>query len=135
MTALGQQVPHIYVGADPKLLERVPNPITNDYRITTTVVTISGDEFTTLCPITGGPDYGSVEIVYKPDEWLVESKALKLYLGSFRMEPMFHEKAIAKICSDLANLLEPDWLEIEGIFKPRGGLAIKPYIRFEREKP
>jgi len=129
VTALGQIVPHVYVGSDPKLLERVPNPMkpfAATFGVMTALVNISGDEFTTVCPITGGPDFGSIEINYSPDEWIVESKSLKLYLGSYRQEPTFHEKVVAKVCYDLRVLLIPKWIEVKGNFKPRGGLAIKP---------
>ncbi len=129
---LGKQTPHKLSGADAALLERVPNPFKN-YPLLSGTVTIDGDEFTSICPVTSGPDHGRITIIYVPDQHLVESKSLKFYLESFRMEPIFHEKVVAKICNDLVELLNPFTLEVSGDFKPRGGWAIKPTARFTRK--
>ena len=119
----------MYVGADAKLLDRVPTPLEPESTLDCRV-TITAEEFTSVCPVTGGPDFATIVIEYIPGPWLVESKSLKLYLGSFRNEPMFHEKAVAKICEDLSNLLEPEYLEVTGKFNSRGGISIHPTCRW-----
>ena len=132
LRSLGKTVPHVYVGADATLLERVENPMRLE-DITSTI-TLTTDEFTSICPVTGGPDFGTIIIEYGPDSWIVESKSLKLYLESFRMEPTFHEKVVAKICHDLRELIQPMWMEISGKFKPRGGVAIEPHCSYNWEE-
>lgn len=129
---LGHQTPHVYVGADPGLLERVPNPAAHPARPAMSV-TITGQEFTSVCPVTGGPDFGKLTITYVPDEWLVESKALKFYLESYRNEPIMHEAAIAKIANDLIRLLDPCEMTVVGTFQPRGGWAIYPRVEWVRD--
>lgn len=86
------------------------------------------DEFTSLCPITGQPDFARIEIIYAPDIKMVESKSLKLYLFSFRNQGEFHEDVINRIANDLWKVLEPKYLRVYGDFVPRGGLAIKPLV-------
>ncbi|MDA0369713.1 MAG: preQ(1) synthase, partial [Proteobacteria bacterium] len=81
-------------------------------------------EFTSLCPVTGQPDFAHIVIDYVPDAWLVESKALKLYLGSFRNHGAFHEDCIAGIGKRLVAEVAPQWLRIGGYFFPRGGIPI-----------
>lgn len=83
-------------------------------------------EFTSLCPKTGQPDFASIEIVYCPNDLMVESKSLKLYLFSFRNQGEFHEDVINRIANDLHEVLRPRYLRVYGDFAPRGGLAIKP---------
>lgn len=132
LKSLGKTVPHVYTGADAELLERVENPMRHqDFNST---ITLTTDEFTSICPVTGGPDFGTIIINYGPDSWIVESKSLKLYFESFRMEPTFHEKVIAKICHDLKELIQPMWLEVSGKFKPRGGITIEPHISYNWEE-
>ncbi len=120
---LGHQVPHIFVGADATLLDRVPAP---EVKRGTLEVTIVGDEFTSLCPATGGPDFGTITITYYPGKWLVESKSLKLYLESYRQEGIFHEAIVNQVGNHLVDLLEPVSISVTGNFKPRGGWAIVP---------
>ncbi len=84
-------------------------------------------EFTSLCPLTGQPDFAKIFINYIPDVDMVESKALKLYLFSFRNHGDFHEDCIQKICNDLQELMKPKYLEVIGEFTPRGGIAIFPF--------
>lgn len=86
-------------------------------------------EFTCICPITGQPDFAEITIHYVPDLLLVESKSLKLYLGSYRNVGIFHEFVINKICQDLAKALDPKWMEVKGNFTPRGGIKIVPIAR------
>ena len=97
----------------------------NDY-----FVKFNCPEFTSLCPITGQPDFATITISYVPDERLVESKSLKLYLFSFRNHGDFHEDVINIIMKDLVKLLEPKYIEVWGKFLPRGGLSIDPYCNY-----
>ena len=91
------------------------------------VVTFNCPEFTSLCPITGQPDFARIVISYMPRERMVESKSLKLYLFSFRNHGDFHEDCINIIADDLFKLMDPLYLEVTGIFTPRGGIAIYPF--------
>ena len=101
-------------------LERVPNP----HPGTNYVARFTSPEFTSLCPVTGQPDFAHIVIDYVPGDWLVESKSLKLYLSSFRNHGAFHEDCTVRIAKDLAALLEPKWLRIGGYWYPRGGIPI-----------
>ena len=92
------------------------------------VVTFNCPEFTSLCPITGQPDFARIVISYMPRERMVESKSLKLYLFSFRNHGDFHEDCINIIADDLFKLMDPLYLEVTGIFTPRGGIAIYPFV-------
>ena len=101
-------------------LDRVPNPHPDtDYLARFTV-----PEFTSLCPVTGQPDFAHLVIDYVPGPWLVESKSLKLYLTSFRDHGAFHEDCTIGIGRRLAGFLEPRWLRIGGYWYPRGGIPI-----------
>ncbi|HSO86268.1 MAG TPA: preQ(1) synthase [Draconibacterium sp.] len=87
-------------------------------------------EFTSLCPITGQPDFAAIYMNYIPDKKLVESKSLKLYLFSFRNHGAFHEDCMNIIMKDLIALLEPKYIEVWGKFLPRGGLSIDPFCNY-----
>lgn len=87
-------------------------------------------EFTTLCPITGQPDFAEIRIAYVPAERMVESKSLKLYLFSFRNHGDFHEDCVNTIMKDLVKLMQPKYIEVKGIFTPRGGISIWPYANY-----
>ncbi|MGI6263316.1 MAG: preQ(1) synthase [Succiniclasticum sp.] len=87
-------------------------------------------EFTSLCPKTGQPDFATIYISYVPDQKLVESKSLKLYLFSFRNHGDFHEDCVNIILQDLVKLLDPKYIEVWGKFLPRGGLSIDPYVNY-----
>ena len=87
-------------------------------------------EFTSLCPITGQPDFATIHIDYIPAEKMVESKSLKLYLFSFRNHGAFHEDCVNHIMKDLVRLMEPKYIEVTGIFTPRGGISIHPYANY-----
>ncbi len=101
-------------------LDRVPNPHPDtDYLARFTV-----PEFTSLCPVTGQPDFAIIVIDYAPGPWLVESKSLKLYMHSFRNHGAFHEDCTVAIGKRLADLLEPRYLRIGGYWYPRGGIPI-----------
>jgi 7-cyano-7-deazaguanine reductase len=102
------------------VLERVANPHPDaDY-----VARFTAPEFTSLCPVTGQPDFAHLVIDYVPDQWLVESKSLKLYLGSFRSHGAFHEDCTIAIAKRLVDLLAPRHLRIGGYWYPRGGIPI-----------
>lgn len=114
-------------GADKGVLERFPNPHTvNNPCEALGLVNIRCPEFTSLCPLTGQPDFATIVIDYVPGAWNVESKALKLYLGSFRNEGEFHESVICRICNDLVEMLNPIWIRVRGEFTPRGGIPFWP---------
>jgi 7-cyano-7-deazaguanine reductase len=108
--------------ADPAsaVLERVPNP----HPDTLYLARFTAPEFTSLCPVTGQPDFAHLVIDYAPGDWLVESKSLKLYLTSFRNHGAFHEDCTVAIGKRLAELLAPKWLRIGGYWYPRGGIPI-----------
>ncbi|MDQ1850107.1 preQ(1) synthase [Gemmobacter fulvus] len=101
-------------------LERVRNPQAD----TAYCVRFTVPEFTSLCPLTGQPDFAHLVIDYVPGEWLVESKSLKLYLGAFRNHGAFHEDCTVSIARRLVAFLEPQWLRIGGYWYPRGGIPI-----------
>ena len=101
-------------------LDRIPNP----HRGTDYAARFTVPEFTTLCPITGQPDFAHLVIDYVPARWLVESKSLKLYLGSFRTVGGFHEDCTVAIGKRLVALLAPKFLRIGGYWFPRGGMPI-----------
>jgi 7-cyano-7-deazaguanine reductase len=81
-------------------------------------------EFTSLCPVTGQPDFGHITIDYVPGKLCLESKSLKLYLFSFRNHPTFHEEAVNRILDDVAKAIRPREATVKGVFNPRGGIAI-----------
>ena len=112
----------------PEVLETFPNKHPdNDY-----FVKFNCPEFTSLCPITGQPDFAHIYISYIPDQRMVESKSLKLYLFSFRNHGDFHEDCVNIIMKDLIRLMEPKYIEVWGKFLPRGGLSIDPYCNYGR---
>ncbi len=89
-------------------------------------------EFTSLCPITGQPDFATLYISYVPDVRMVESKSLKLYLFSFRNHGDFHEDVVNTVMKDLIQLMDPRYIEVWGKFLPRGGISIDPYANYGR---
>ncbi|NLR96773.1 NADPH-dependent 7-cyano-7-deazaguanine reductase QueF [Rhizobium sp. P38BS-XIX] len=102
------------------VLEKVPaGHAGTDY-----VVRFTAPEFTSLCPMTGQPDFAHIVIDYVPNEWLVESKSLKLFLHSFRNHGAFHEDCSIYIAKRLVDLLQPKWLRIGAYWYPRGGIPI-----------
>ncbi|MDJ0930972.1 preQ(1) synthase [Breoghania sp.] len=108
--------------SDPEnaVLDRVPNPhVDTDY-----VTRFVYPEFTSLCPVTGQPDFAHTVIDYVPDQWLVEAKSLKLFLTSFRNRGAFHENCTVAIARRLVDRLAPRWLRIGGYWYPRGGIPI-----------
>ncbi len=110
----------------PEVLETFENKHKgNDYW-----VQFNCPEFTSLCPITGQPDFAEIKIMYLPDERMVESKSLKLYLFSFRNHGDFHEDCVNIIMKDLVALMDPKYIEVVGLFTPRGGISIYPYANY-----
>ena len=101
-------------------LDRVPNP----HAGTPYLARFTCPEFTSICPVTGQPDFGILVIDYLPGDWLVESKSLKLYLGAFRNHGAFHEDCTVGIGRTLVDLLSPVWFRIGGYWYPRGGIPI-----------
>lgn len=110
----------------PEVLETFINKhMDNDY-----FVKFNCPEFTSLCPITGQPDFATITISYIPDVRMVESKSLKLYLFSFRNHGDFHEDCVNIIMKDLIKLMDPKYIEVWGKFTPRGGISIDPYCNY-----
>ena len=125
-TLLGNTGVKYPVEYDPSLLEAFVNKHPdNEY-----VVTFYCPEFTSLCPKTGQPDFATIVISYIPRERMVESKSLKLYLFSFRNHGDFHEDCVNIIMKDLIRLMDPRYIEVTGIFTPRGGIAIYPFANY-----
>lgn len=126
VTLLGNQSVEYKYGYNPAVLESFVNKHPgNDY-----FVKFNCPEFTSLCPMTGQPDFATIYISYVPDRLLVESKSLKLYLFSFRNHGDFHEDCVNVIMKDLIKLLEPKYIEVWGKFTPRGGISIDPYCNY-----
>ncbi len=110
---------------DEARLERVSNPHAGrDY-----VVRFTAPEFTSLCPLTGQPDFAHFVLDYVPGEWLVESKSLKLLLGSFRNHGALHEECTVMIARRVEQAIEPQWLRIGGYWYPRGGMPIDVFYQ------
>ena len=110
----------------PEVLEAFDNKHPdNDYW-----VRFNCPEFTSLCPITGQPDFAEIRIAYIPAKRMVESKSLQLYLFSFRNHGDFHEDCVNIIMKDLIQLMHPKYIEVTGIFTPRGGISIWPYANY-----
>lgn len=113
----------------PEVLETFVNKHQdNDY-----FVKFNCPEFTSLCPITGQPDFATITIAYVPDVKMVESKSLKLYLFSFRNHGDFHEDCVNIIMKDLIKLMDPKYIEVLGKFTPRGGISIDPYCNYGKK--
>ncbi|MBR0648822.1 NADPH-dependent 7-cyano-7-deazaguanine reductase QueF [Roseomonas terrae] len=119
LTQLGQPT-RLPASPDEAVLERVPAP----HRGLRYVVRFTAPEFTSLCPLTGQPDFAHLVIDYAPAEWIVESKSLKNYLASFRNHGAFHEACTLDIAQRLVSLLDPVWFRIGGYWYPRGGMPI-----------
>ncbi len=119
LTQLGQATP-IPASPDKAVLEKVANP----HPGTLYVARFAAPEFTSLCPVTGQPDFAHLVIDYVPDGWIVESKSLKLYLASFRNHGAFHEDCTLAIGKKIVETVQPQWLRIGGYWYPRGGIPI-----------
>lgn len=130
LTLLGNQNVKYLTEYDPSILET----FINKHPDIDSWVKFNCPEFTSLCPITGQPDFATITISYIPDIKMVESKSLKLYLFSFRNHGEFHEDCIATIMKDLVKLMEPRYLEVTGKFLPRGGISIDPYCNYGKDE-
>jgi len=119
LTQLGREV-RGFANPDEAVLERVPNPQAGVLYL----ARFTAPEFTSLCPVTGQPDFAHLVIDYAPGDWLIESKSLKLYLGSFRDHGAFHEDCTVAIGRRIVEVAEPRWLRIGGYWFPRGGIPI-----------
>lgn len=128
LTHLGSKETKYLYEYSPEVLESNDNLHTDrDY-----FVKLNCPEFTSLCPLTGQPDFATIYISYIPDKKLVESKSLKLYLFSFRNHGDFHEDCVNIIMNDLIKLLDPKYIEVWGKFLPRGGISIDPWCNYGR---
>lgn len=129
LTLLGNQNVKYKDEYSPQVLETFINKHQeNDY-----FVKFNCPEFTSLCPITGQPDFATITISYVPDVKMVESKSLKLYLFSFRNHGDFHEDCVNVIMKDLIKLMAPKYIEVWGKFLPRGGISIDPYCNYGKK--
>lgn len=130
LTQLGGR-PELPNSPEEAVLERVPNPQAGtDY-----AVRFTAPEFTSLCPLTAAPDFAHIVIDYVPGDWLVESKSLKLFLGSFRNHGAFHEDCSVTIGKRLEEVLEPKWLRVGAYWYPRGGIPIDVFYQTGPELP
>ena len=138
LNALGSaNTQYAYNSPRPDLLEKFENPFLKEgLKIEGAVasVRIVAPEFTSLCPLTGQPDFATIVIEYTPDQTCVESKSLKLYLGSYRNVGEFHESCVARIGRDLVGLLNPKHMMVRGEFTPRGGIPFWPTFEYKRPK-
>jgi 7-cyano-7-deazaguanine reductase len=119
LTQLGRPV-HGYDDPAKAVLERVPNPHPDSLYL----ARFAAPEFTSLCPVTGQPDFAHLVIDYAPQGWLIESKSLKLFLQSFRNHGAFHEDCTLYVAKRIIEIAEPRWLRIAGFWYPRGGIPI-----------
>ena len=119
LTQLGRPV-HGYDDPEKAVLERVPNPHPDALYL----ARFAAPEFTSLCPVTGQPDYAHLVIDYAPQGWLIESKSLKLFLQAFRNHGAFHEDCTLYVAKRIIEIAEPRWLRIGGYWYPRGGIPI-----------
>ena len=129
VTLLGNQGTKYPMDYAPEMLET----FVNKHQDTDYFVKFNCPEFTSLCPLTGQPDFATIYISYVPDVKMVESKSLKLYLFSFRNHGDFHEDCINIIMKDLVKLMVPKYIEVWGKFTPRGGISIDPYTNYGRK--
>jgi 7-cyano-7-deazaguanine reductase len=119
LTQLGRDV-RGFASPDEAVIERAANP----HAGTLYLARFTAPEFTSLCPVTGQPDFARLVIDYAPGDWLVESKSLKLFLGSFRNHGAFHEDCTVGIGKRLVEAVSPVWMRIGGFWYPRGGIPI-----------
>lgn len=126
VSLLGNQNTRYIYGYDSTILETFENKHPEDDYF----VRFNCPEFTSLCPKTGQPDFAEIVINYIPRDRMVESKSLKLYLFSFRNHGDFHEDCVNIIMKDLVKLMNPKYIEVIGLFMPRGGISIHPFVSF-----
>ena len=123
LTKLGKTTAYKYSKPDYRAIETFPNPRPSKYGDYS--ITFFAEEFTSLCPVTGQPDFGKLTIQYIPDKLCIESKSLKLYLGSYRLEKGFMEQLVNCIVLDLTRTCSPKFMKVIGTFNIRGGIGIK----------
>jgi 7-cyano-7-deazaguanine reductase len=121
---LGRQVGG-FASPDEAVLDRVPNPHPEALYL----ARFTAPEFTTLCPVTGQPDFAHLVIDYAPQGWLIESKSLKLFLGAFRNHGAFHEDCTLAIAKRIVATADPRWFRIAGYWYPRGGIPIDVFYQ------
>lgn len=127
LTKLGQEVDYNYKDPNLNTLEIIDNIFKDrDYLVP---IIMQDVEFSSLCPKTGQPDWAKINVFYIPDDYLVETKSLKLYYVSFRNYGEFHEDCVNRITNDIYNRIKPKFIRVIGDFNDRGGLAIKPIVR------
>lgn len=125
---------YVYDRVDETLLERFPRPrssVSNTANELSIVIEVP--EFTSLCPLTGQPDFAKIIITYEPMNWCVESKSLKLYMMSYRNHGAFHEACVVLMLEHLVKLLNPISMKIKGEFTPRGGIPFWPQVTYYRD--
>ncbi len=127
----GGSLPSVTDGPRASLLEAFPNR----YPHRPYVISITFPEFTSLCPVTGQPDFGTISVEYIPDEWCVESKSFKLYMCAFRNHQSFMESITNTILEDLVTVLAPAWCRVKGLFVPRGGTRIHVFAEESKALP
>ena len=124
LNSLGKKTNYVYDKPAPEILETFNNQHPDNLY----VVNLICNEFTSLCPVTGQPDWAKFHIRYVPSKLCVESKSLKLYLLSFRNHGEFHEDVTNRIAKDLFKLMEPKYIQVYGEFNARGGIEIHPFV-------
>ena len=120
---------HVYVKPDAEILETFQNK----YQKRDYVINIIIPEFTCICPVTGQPDFATINIKYIPDKKCIESKSLKLYIYSYRNFGIFYEDSINRILDDCIKICDPRWMRVTGEFNPRGGISISPTAEYKKE--
>jgi 7-cyano-7-deazaguanine reductase len=128
VSVLGSPTVYTYAGPHAGMIECIPAPAGG------VEIALETEEFTSLCPVTGQPDYAKIHVWYRPDELCVETKSLKTYLFAFRNERTFMEAAVRKICDDLAAACRPVRMTVEGEYRPRGGISARVTARYYRPK-
>jgi len=123
---LGQKTNYQFDQVDKSILQGVPNP----HQDTNYAIRLSCPEFTSICPVTSQPDFAHIVIDYVPDEQIVESKSLKLYLFSYRNHGAFHEDCTVGIAKDIVECIKPKFLRIGGYWYPRGGIPIDIFYQY-----
>ena len=125
---------HLHIpagGPESGLLESFPNRYPHRFYI----ISIAFPEFTSLCPVTQQPDFGTISVEYIPDRLCVESKSFKLYMLAFRNHPAFMESITNRILEDILDAVNPCWCRVKGLFAPRGGTRIHVFAEHFREMP
>ena len=127
-SVLGKAAKHVYEKPNAEILET----FNNKYQKRDYVISIKIPEFTSMCPVTGQPDFGTINIKYIPDKKCIESKSLKLYIHSYRNFGIFYEDCVNKILDDCIKICDPKWIRVAGEFNPRGGISISPTAEYKK---